>query len=246
MGHLDGLRVVDMKVALIFVISALLQQQHVVAGVRQRPRAGAVPRLEDVLDISLISLPSWGLNNTVTLSRDPTTYPTFNTLYLSLNNHGSQPLYRGKKLWSDPSPQITVSFQLGDGPQDLTCMYPKKSDPACPLGPGGGSYASAWNIVPGVQLDFTGGWQISPAGPMDPRPNFKIQPQNTNLELLGNCSQSSPCDGRNVTFFFSKIVAYTPVGVTPVNLTFEGFPFNETTFYKDTSFQVNIQKEPPS
>jgi hypothetical protein len=204
--------------------------------------ASRPPKLEDVLQISLIQkFPSWLSCNTILLSKNDTTAPAFNTLYLNMLNTGATPLYVGKTMWGDPTPRITLSFSLGDGVNDLTCMYPTRTDAECPITPDGESSASAWNIVPGIDVDYTGGWHIAGSGPIDPTPVFTLMPQNTNREIIGACHAPTTCD--NVTFSFSKIVAYTPPGVTQVKLRLQGFPYNESNFYDDATITVNVIKK---
>jgi hypothetical protein len=206
------------------------------------------PTLAQAITVSLIKrFPSWAPCSTVELSKDGAE-PIANTLYLNLANTGATPLYTGKTMWGTqaPTPVITLSFELGNGTHDLTCMYPTRTDPHCPLAPGGMSAASAWNIVPGISVDYTGGWYAAGSGSTDPAPVFRLKPTNTNQDILGICPHGSSgpnCTGRNVTFSFSEIVAYTPVGVTQVTLKFAFFPYDDQTFYDDATFTVNITKE---
>lgn len=127
--------------------------------------AREIPRLEDLLHVALIErFPSSKPNNTLFLSDpDAPRDPVANAIYLQIANKANHPLYMGKELWTWNGPVGEVIFQLGDGEGDLTCEYPEDTDRNCPVATT--NAASAWNIVGGIDVDYSGGWRIqSPTG----------------------------------------------------------------------------------
>eukprot|EP00040_Diaphanoeca_grandis_P003104 m.23765 g.23765 ORF g.23765 m.23765 type:complete len:150 (+) comp14347_c0_seq1:354-803(+) len=144
-------------------------------------------------------------------------------------------------MWEYPGPNIVTSFVLGDTQDCLTCQYPNKTNPLCPVTPYGGLEASAWNIETGIMTDFTDGWVAYDQNHNNgPCAVFHQTPQNVNREIIG------VANGRNnVTFMFTDIVSFTPVGQTQMTLHLTGFQYDETTYYKDTTIVLNIAKYLP-
>ena len=155
--------------------------------------------------------------------------PLQNSLFLNIKNTGATNLYTGSSMWGG-NPQVVVTFIYGSTSGALA-----PDDENAPV------IGSAWNILGSLYIDQTSGWQISnpTITGVDPHPKWLIRPSNTNQALLGTGANS------NITFDFSQIVSQTPPGHTQMTVMFTGFMKDDTTFYDDQVFTVDIVKQNP-
>lgn len=154
--------------------------------------------------------------------------PLPNTLMLNLKNSGPAPLYSGKEIWTG-NPQVLVTFVYGSTSGSLA----PDDDKSKPLG-------SAWNILVSLPVaqspwSFTNPSQTGQA----PDPTWILYPVQTNQDILGIG------DKANVTYAFSPVISFTPIGHTQMTLVFTGFKQNDTTAYDDEVFVLDINKQLP-
>lgn len=153
-----------------------------------------------------------------------------NALYLNLKNTGTMPLYSGTTPWTG-SPQVIVTFVYGSTSGSLA----PDDDKAHPV------TGSAWNIVAAIAVAQSQ-WQVMKNTGQAPNPSWTLSPVQTNIGILGTGDQA------NVTFDFTQVISFTPIGHTQMTLLFTGFQQNATTAYNDETFVLDIVKQnaPPT
>lgn len=175
--------------------------------------------LSEVLQISL--------DNRGSVYRSKLGDPLRNTLNLNFKNAGSKPIYTGSKTL--PQGKVHVSF-----------IYGTTTGALAPASEGGEKHplGSAWNIKANTIVAPVS-WSVSP--PQDsggtPQPVWQLAPQDP--RVLGAAELA------NVTFAFSNIIAFTPVGHTQMLVQFVGFEKDDTTKYADHLFVIDISKQDP-
>jgi uncharacterized protein (TIGR02145 family) len=154
--------------------------------------------------------------------------PLPNTLMLNLKNSGPVALYSGKNPWTG-NPQVLVTFVYGTTSGSLA----PDDDRSKPLG-------SAWNILASLPVAQSAWGFTNPSTTgQAPDPAWTLFPVQTNQEILGIG------DKANVTFAFSPVISFTPIGHTQMTLVFTGFKKDETTAYDDEVFVLDINKQLP-
>ncbi|HTF04952.1 MAG TPA: FISUMP domain-containing protein [Bacteroidia bacterium] len=150
-----------------------------------------------------------------------------NSLFLNIKNKSSNPFYNGAAMWQG-NPKVIVSFVYGD---TAGALAPADKSAA-------GTTGSAWAISAAVADDETGGWQISnPSATGDNNsPRWVLSPGSTNQGIIGIGADA------NVTFVFSTIFSFTPVGATQMYVQFSGFMQDENTKYNDQVFVLPVLK----
>ncbi len=156
--------------------------------------------------------------------------PLQNTLFLTIRNTGSDPLYDDTTMWSG-NPQATVKFIYGS---TSGALAPDDDPKSPPIG-------SAWKIEGATVVDTTAGWQIQKPGYSsdNPHPVFVLKPASNNQQILGTGAAAS------VTFAFSNIIAFTPVGHTQMIVDFTGVMKNQKTAYSEAIFSIDVNKQNP-
>ncbi|GAB5446016.1 FISUMP domain-containing protein [Gymnodinialimonas sp.] len=175
--------------------------------------------LSQVLQISL--------DNRGSVYRSRPGDPLKNTLSLNFKNVGPKPLYSGTK--QQPQGEVSVSFVYGTTAGALAPAA--EGEHQHPLG-------SAWNIT-GETSVAPLSWSVNNpqgAGGM-PQPVWSLFPGNP--VVLGTAAQA------NVSFSFSDIIAFTPIGHTQMYVQFKGFKKDDTTNYADHLFVLDISKQDP-
>ena len=175
--------------------------------------------LTDVLQVNL--------DNQGLVYRSAEGDPLTNVLFLNIKNTAAAAVYRGKTAAG--SPRVDVRFVYGGTAGALA--------PATNNG-GVGPVGSAWNIRADPKVVPLGWSTTNPdiAG-SDPVPVWTLTPST--MAILGTG------DLANVTFTFSDIISFTPVGHTQMYLLFTGFMQDETTRYDDHVFVLDIPKVDP-
>lgn len=175
--------------------------------------------LSDVLHVSL--------DNRGSVYRSSQNDAIKNTLNLNFKNIGSTPLYTGSDTLAQG--EVYVSFVYGNTSGALAPA--SENGTQRPLG-------SAWNIqadpfVTPVSWSITNPTHNSGL----PQPEWKLVPADA--MVLGAGAKA------NVTFAFSNIIAFTPVGHTQMLVQFVGFQKDDTTRYSDHLFVIDISKQDP-
>ena len=191
------------------------------------PKPGNL-QLPDVLQVTLDSQGSV-LRSAVLPGGMPD--PLTNTLYLTLKNVSATALATGSTRAG--TPQVFVSFVYGATSGALTPTDPPK----------GLQVGSAWNITAAIE-DVQSPWTATNPRPdgEEPYPQWVLTPSPTNLQILGPASG----DQANVTFTFSNLVSFTPLGHTQMFVLCTGFAKDAQTMYDDHLFVLDIVKlDPP-
>lgn len=178
--------------------------------------------LSEVLQISL--------ENRGSVYRSEQDDPLKNTLNLNIKNIGPMPLYTGAK--QTPQGEVSVTFVYGTTAGALAPAA--EGEHQHPLG-------SAWNIKAATSVAPLS-WSVnnpSGSGGM-PQPVWSLFPSDP--QVLGTGAKA------NVSFSFSDIIAFTPVGHTQMYVQFKGFKKDDTTKYADHLFVLDISKQvaPPT
>lgn len=156
--------------------------------------------------------------------------PLQNALFLNLKNVGSENIYTGTTPWASP-PKVTVTFVYGS---TSGALAPDDDKTAPAVG-------SAWNIRSTPAVDQTPGWQVTnPSNTgQDAHPKWVLQPVNTNRPVIGTGAAS------NVTFQFSNVFSFTPIGHTQMIVQFTGFRQSDTRAYDDQTLVLDVVKQNP-
>jgi uncharacterized protein (TIGR02145 family) len=185
----------------------------------KQPHKPGNASLTDVLQVNL--------DNQGLVYRSASGDPLTNVLFLNIKNIAAEPIYRGKTAAG--SPQVAVRF-----------VYGSTAGALAPATNNGGTIpqGSAWNIRADPKV-VTIGWSATnpDVAGSDPAPVWTLTPST--MAVLGTG------DLANVTFTFSGIVSFTPVGHTQMYLLFTGFMQDETTRYDDHVFVLDIPKVDP-
>ena len=186
------------------------------------------PGNASLTDTLAINLDSQGI-----VYRSEETDPLQNTLFLNIKNTGSTALYTGSKPRAS-QPKVIVSFVYGSTAGALA--PDTNTGGTTPKG-------SAWDITASPSV-IESDWfptNPNPAG-SDPHPQWVLAPTTTNDEVLGTGANA------NVTFEFSDIISFTPVGHTQMYALFTGFTKDDNTVYDDHVFVLDIVKQdaPPT
>jgi uncharacterized protein (TIGR02145 family) len=194
----------------------------------QAPLALTLPPQPGNQDLTRVLQISLNTQGSVYVS--PEGDPLPNSLFLNFKNTGNAPIFSGKDAWKT-TPQVLVTFVYGLTSGSLA----PDSDKTEP------QIGSAWNIVASIQAAQGNQWQaVSPShtGQL-PHPVWELNPINTSPGIIGIGDQA------NISFEFSKIVSFTPVGHTQMMVQFTGFPADDTTNYNDAVYVVDIIKQNP-
>lgn len=182
----------------------------------KQPKKPGNASLTDALQVNL--------DNQGLVYRSASGDPLTNVLFLNIKNTTAQAIYRGKA--ASGSPQVAVRF-----------VYGSTAGALAPATNNGGTVpkGSAWNIRADPKVVPIGWSTTNPdvAG-SDPVPIWTLTPSA--IAVLGTG------DLANVTFTFSDIISFTPVGHTQMYLLFTGFMQDETTHYDDHVFVLDIPK----
>ncbi|WP_331768102.1 FISUMP domain-containing protein [Embleya sp. NBC_00896] len=186
-------------------------------------------------NLSLADTLQVGLESQGIVYRSTAADPLTNTLFLNLKNVGATALATSDAS-SLGTPQILVSFVYGGTSGALA------SDEA---GSGTPPTGSAWNIHVGLGPAQTAWTAVNPQPTGQSRsPQWTLRPSSTNTEILG----AAAGDHANVTFEFSRITSFTPVGHTQMIVLCSGFAKDARTKYDDHQFVLDISKQnaPPT
>ncbi|MFI0849621.1 FISUMP domain-containing protein [Mesorhizobium sp. IMUNJ 23232] len=185
----------------------------------KEPKKPGNASLTDVLQVNL--------DNQGLVYRSDEGDPLTNVLFLNIKNTAAAAVYRGKTAAG--SPRVDVRFVYGGTAGALA--------PATNNG-GVGPIGSAWNIRADPKVVPLGWSTTNPdIAASDPVPVWTLTPST--MSILGTG------DLANVTFTFSDIISFTPVGHTQMYLLFTGFMQDETTRYDDHVFVLDIPKVDP-
>jgi DNA-binding beta-propeller fold protein YncE len=144
-----------------------------------------------------------------------------NTVSLTLENIGAQPLFSGSGPWPS-NPSALVWFVYGDTAGALT-----PDDPSTP------KEQSAWNIQCDESSSEGNAWSFAPVNPKTKHPQWSLTPNPTHPGILGIGDQAS------ITFEFTQVVSKTPVGHTRMYVQCSDFPgYNGALFVLDIDKQV--------
>jgi DNA-binding beta-propeller fold protein YncE len=143
-----------------------------------------------------------------------------NTVLLTLENIGAEPLFPGSGPWPS-NPSALVWFVYGDTAGALT-----PDDPSTP------KEQSAWNIQYGKIISEGNAWSFAPVNPKTKHPQWSLTPTPVNPGILGTGDQAS------ITFEFTQVVSKTPIGHTRMYVQCSDFPG-----YNDALFVLDIDKQ---
>lgn len=176
-------------------------------------------RLKEILQLAF--------DNQGTIFVSTATDPLKNTLSLNIRNTGLHSLFTGQ---GECSPRISVMFVYGNS---TGCLAP---DNQCDSGEWSGS---AWNIKCDILCQEPKNlWVVENPSPFSPEqhPKWIFTPASGNRELIGTGENA------NISFRFSDVLSYTPIGYTQAVIQFSGFRKDDRTLYDDEVFVVGIIK----
>lgn len=176
-------------------------------------------------DADLSKVLQISLDNRGSIYRSEHGDPLKNTLNLNIKNSSTTPLYTGSDLL--PQGEVHVNF-----------IYGNTSGALAPASGGGSQHpiGSAWNIRAQTFVAPVN-WSITNPDTGQPEPEWTLSPGDP--MVLGTGAKA------NVTFAFSDIIAFTPVGHTQMLVQFVGFRKDDTTRYSDHLFVLDISKQDP-
>ncbi|HTV44605.1 MAG TPA: FISUMP domain-containing protein [Stellaceae bacterium] len=180
---------------------------------------------------SLADILQVNLDNQGSIYRSAAGDPLINSLFLNIKNTAAVPVFSGAQKSGQPSVSATFVYARTAGglaPDD------RQGDTA-PQG-------SAWNIVANPKVSPATPWGTTnpDVAGGQPHPAWILTPAS--VQILGTDENA------NVTFEFSNIISFTPVGHTQMYLLFTGFMKDATTAYDDHVFVLDIVKQdaPPT
>jgi len=156
--------------------------------------------------------------------------PLENTLFLTIKNIGTDPLYNGSTSPNE-RPLVQVKFVYGN---TTGALAPDDDQDKNAVG-------SAWNIVGGVDISEDSDWTVTNPDPnsIDSHPTWQFAPSETNTAVIGTGEDA------NISFSFADIISCTPPGNTQMTVLLSGFMKDENTAYDSAIFTLNIVKSKP-